>query len=162
MQRFLIALSLPLLFCVLVAVFYRPSNTYLNQVIIEAIGRDFSTTQVWWQQHLPLPNFMVYSLPGGLWVLVLSLLGWRLELFGFHLFYLGLLFGLGFEFFQVGKITDGTFDFLDVVAVLLCFSLAVCCVRFWLPRAWRAEQGYWRYFLFFIVFFAAFGADVLG
>lgn len=158
--RFLIALSIPLLFCAFVALFYRPENTYLNHLMIDRVGEGFVATRYWWQKSMPLSAFLIYSLPGGLWVLVLSLLGWRLKVLGFHLFFLGIIFGLGFEFVQITGLTDGTFDWLDIVAVLIGFGLSIWCTLYWLPDGWRSDRGVWRYVLFFTVFFAAFGADV--
>lgn len=162
MSRFLIALGLPVLFCGLVILFYRPENTYLNTLLLGVSTESFGQLRSWWQMELALPAFMVYSLPGGLWVFVLSLLGWRLYLAGFHLFWLGLIFGLGFEFTQLFGITDGTYDVQDLLAVLIGFGLARYCTSNWLPVEWRSEPGYWRYVAFFTIFFAAYGADVLG
>lgn len=160
MSRFLIALILPILFCGFVILCYRPENTYLNTLLSELDTGWFSELRLWWQAHVPLADFLVYSLPGGLWVFVLSLLGWRLYLGPFNLFWLGLFFGLGFELTQLLGITDGTFDVLDLIAVLIGFTLARYCTIYWLPDEWRAEQGRWRYAAFFFVFFAAYGADV--
>lgn len=162
MRKFLIALLPPLLFCGLVTLAYRPLNTYWNRLAAAGGGADFSNLRAWWQSQVPLTDFLVYSLPGGLWVFVLSLLGWRLRVGGVHLHYLGLAFGLGFEFTQILGWTDGVFDWLDLLAVGLGFGGAILCERYWLPAGFRRNPGVWRYVLYWLVFAAAFGADVLS
>lgn len=161
MLRYLIALSVAVVGCCWTALFYRPLNTYLNHQLATAFGEDFLLLRAYIQGSLPLSDVLVYNVPGALWIFGLSLLGWRLFIARIPLFYVGLVTGQLFEVLQLLQLTDGTFDVLDVlwnfggflVALVFCKSM---------PHDWRTERGMWRYVLFFVVLFAAFGVDVLG
>jgi len=164
MIRYTTALVLSVCACAWIAVFYRPTNTYLNKLLLGWIGVGFLDIRETIQITLPLGDLLVYTFPGAFWVFGGSLLGWRLRLgIGhrkIHLFYLPIIFGVGFEFTQFTGITDGTFDWLDLLFVLLAFGFAVLFCRFILPDTWRANPGRWRYVLFFIVLLGAYSADV--
>lgn len=126
-------LSLFGLTCLLIYLFYRPQDIMINQYLFSTFPELIliKTTVI---QRLPLNDFLVYNLPAGLWVFSLTVLLKDVHLnslfsrFSLHTIPLGL--GLLIELFQFLKLTDGTFDLLDVytmlgfflIAQLLCFS----------------------------------------
>lgn len=163
MLRYLVAIFICVFLCVWIALFYRPTNTYLSFQMLNWFNGDFLVWRSQVQSTIPLTPALIYNLPGALWVFTLSLLGWRLRLrlgkWRFSLFPLGLLVGLLFECVQYVGMTDGTADYLDLFWNTSGF-LAAWGFGSLMPNDWRAEPGYWRYVLFFVVFFAAFVVDV--
>ncbi len=74
-------------------------------------------------------SFCIFSLPNGLWLLsAIILLGliWKNNK---HIFYIyALLFviiSLAFELFQLLRIIPGTFDFLDIITLVISFLLGI-------------------------------------
>lgn len=80
------------------------------------------------QEIIPVPNWIIYSLPGGIWVYVASIFAHKFEkkLFYFpvHVYILPAIYALGLEFCQLCHLTDGTFDWLDLLFVLIGVYLA--------------------------------------
>lgn len=164
MLRYILALATAVFGCGWVALFYRPINTYLNSWLLSWLGDDFLQLRHSIQAVIPLSDMAIYTIPGALWVFGLSLLGWRLRItfrqHKLHLFYLSPIIGLGFELIQFMEWSDGTFDPLDALWVSIGFGLAFFICHRVLPGHWREQPGRWRYVLFFLVLFAAFGVDV--
>jgi hypothetical protein len=100
---------------------YRDNTIIFNQILSTFNGdnllnkRDLVAT-------FPLPNWAVYSLPGGIWVFVLtSLLSQNricIQKVRIPLDYLPITYGVVLEFVQLLEFTDGTFDFVDLVFIL--------------------------------------------
>ncbi|MEL6355635.1 MAG: hypothetical protein AAFQ37_01760 [Bacteroidota bacterium] len=91
MIRYTTALVLSVFACAWVALFYRPTNTYLNKLLLTWLGEDFLQLRLEVQSVFPLSELLIYTVPGALWVFGGALLGWRLRLaFGrwkFHRLY---------------------------------------------------------------------------
>lgn len=165
MLRYLIVLSFAVFSCFWTAIFYRPLNTHVNNLLVATFGEDFLSLRTTIQANFPLSDTLIYNVPGAMWIFGLSLLGWRLYLgtgvVKIHLFYVALFIGQFFELIQAFQLTDGTFDWYDLGWNFIGFFAALAFCRL-MPDHWRAGKGHWRYILFFVVFVAAFGVDVLS
>ncbi|WP_426327511.1 hypothetical protein [Pedobacter sp. R-06] len=110
-------------------VFYRTDKTLVNQIIIQLIS--FKTYQSLKQAitaNLPLNEYLIYSLPEGLWVFCITLTS---KEFYFDLFkkrincvFIPLLFVVSLELFQLFHITNGRFDFFDIGISLFFWFIA--------------------------------------
>ena len=100
---------------------YRDNTIIFNQ-ILSTFHIDNLLNKKDLAPHLPLPNWAIYSLPGGIWVFVLtSLLNQHSIWFQkarLPLDYLPITYGIILEFFQFFHITNGTFDSMDILFVL--------------------------------------------
>ncbi|MBL4709098.1 MAG: hypothetical protein JKY48_11745 [Flavobacteriales bacterium] len=71
-----------------------------------------------------LPTFFIFSLPEGLWVLAVTLTSKGLFIThrnrAFHLSFLPLIFAISLEIFQLIGLTNGTFDWFDILSAF-CF-----------------------------------------
>ena len=89
-----------------------------------------------WRQSilraLPFHDFMIYSLPEGLWVFAATLSSkyfhLRIRSRDFALVFTPVVFSIGLELFQLLHLTNGRFDWWDIVISLVCWVIA-----FYLP-----------------------------
>lgn len=128
--EFCIKVILPLLFGALIYIFYRPKNLlmfdWLNFLgFKDSLNSLRPTAQ---QQFSRIPEWVIYSLPDGLWVLsytfLMSLI-WASEqriIKPFFIFF-GLIFSLSLELGQYFKIIPGNFDFNDLIFINLGFLI---------------------------------------
>lgn len=117
-------IALPLFVAALFYLVFRPVDTVIFQ-IIELFQLDsiiLNLRSIFSPQDLP--QWVVYSLPGGLWLLAfqnsISLLKKFTEKYLIHWLLTASLMGFGLEILQAVGITDGRFDWTDV----LMYSLA--------------------------------------
>lgn len=110
-------------------VFYRTDKTLVNQIIIQLIS--FKTYQSLKQTitaNLPLNEYLIYSLPEGLWVFCITLTSkeFYFDLFKKHIncVFIPLLFVVSLELFQLFHITNGRFDFFDIGISLFFWFIA--------------------------------------
>lgn len=100
---------------------YRDNTIIFNQ-ILSTFHVDNLLDKKDLAPHLPIPNWAIYSLPGGIWVFVLTTLLNQHSIWvqkaRLHLDYLPITYGIILEFFQFFHITNGTFDFVDILFVL--------------------------------------------
>jgi hypothetical protein len=115
---FLILLSLLAAYIYLI---YRDSSILFNQLFLHVrFDLDFERQQI--QDLLPLPNWFIYSLPGGIWVYVTTIIASKHECmenkFTKILAFLPSTYAIGLEFFQLFHFTDGTFDWVDLLVII--------------------------------------------
>jgi len=133
------------LFLMLVAlfiyVFYRPEETVACQLwaaLPFSVWVDLKNLR----QTLPLNTFLVYSFPAGLWVFSTTILSFKQSLtilnHKLSLVYLPILYGVGLEFMQSWGLTDGTFDYFDLGAMLIAWAGAVAYLSF---QNKRGQEG---------------------
>lgn len=107
--------------CLFVYVIYRPEEIILNQYIFAKFP-SLNDIKLNINSSFPLNNFIIYNLPAGLWVMALTFCSgdYKLPLFSrkIQLAYLPIIIGLIIEFAQLTKLTDGTFDPIDIVTML--------------------------------------------
>lgn len=118
---------------------YRSSHCLVgvlaHQVFPSALLDDFRyAVRAQW----PMPGFVIFQLPGGLWVLAATIASWNLYwMIGarrLELTWVPLAVAVSFELLQGAGLTDGTCDFGDVLAAGCGFLAAKCIVhREWPP-----------------------------
>ncbi|RYZ31252.1 MAG: hypothetical protein EOP49_39285, partial [Sphingobacteriales bacterium] len=138
MKRYYAIAASALLLALFLYLFYRTEKTLVNIMLREIVGmarahgiRQFVV------QHLPLPEWMVYSLPGALWVFAATLLSRQLYLnlpnYSIPLSVLPALYAVMMEFLQLAHWLPGTFDFTDALLALAFGLLAKTAVSCPLP-----------------------------
>ncbi len=100
--------------------FYRTNQTVINQLFAIVFGVDvYLFLKSFFHANLKLPAQIIYSLPGALWVWVVSISSRDvfIEFKGakISLVILPLIVALGFELFQYFHWINGHFDWWDVV-----------------------------------------------
>ncbi len=118
-----------LLISLFIYLFYRTEKTVITDLFISLIsaenyfGLKNSITTA-----LPLNELIIYSLPEGLWIFCITITSKNLFLkLGNHeinLIFLPLIFCIGLELFQLLRITNGRFDFLDILISVLFWAVA--------------------------------------
>ncbi len=159
-------LGLLLGYCALVAVGYRPIFVHINRVLLQWLGTDFLQARAAMQHFLPLPELLIYNLPGACWIGLLTWLGLylgkRLVVPYRFLYLLPLLLGQGMELLQYLQLSDGTFDSMDALLNTIGFFLGFCCYHSAAPRevVQHAKVPTWQFLAFGLLLFSAFLVDV--
>ena len=120
--------------CLYIYLAYRPSNTVV-QIIFRSVFPIDSLVYIQ-NKSFSLPSWTVNSLPEGFWVFCMTWISSDFRFKKFCLWWSPLLFALGLEILQYFGITDGTFDWVDVLFSIVFSLLAI---RF-LPQ--RAKTTY--------------------
>lgn len=128
MKKEYILIACSLLLSLFIYFFYRTGKTVINDLVINFITCDRFLE---WQHNvaaaIPLNEFVIYSLPGGLWVFCITLTSncFFLKIGGyqFDLLFLPVAFAICLEILQLVHLTNGRFDFLDIVVSFLGWSL---------------------------------------
>lgn len=109
-------------FAAVIYLFYRDSSIIFNQ-IISTSGFEIVSVKTQIQALFPLPNWIIYSLPGGIWVYVATILAVKYEKTeGKYEIPIGIypiILSIGIELFQLFHFTDGTFDWVDLILILI-------------------------------------------
>lgn len=111
--------------------FYRSEKTVVNELMIMILSFDtYTGMKACIISEVPLPDSIIFSLPGGLWIFCVTLLsqGFYMKLADrkIQLVLLPILFAIGLEFCQLLHLTRGRFDVWDIFSYLLFSSLAHC------------------------------------
>lgn len=126
-KRFLLIL-VSLIFSLFVYLFYRTENTVVTRLFIELISNEnYDSLKFWIKSKVQLNEYIIYSLPEGLWVFSITLLSkpFFIELkdIVLRLVYFPLIISIGLEIFQLFNITNGKFDWWDIAFSLLFWML---------------------------------------
>lgn len=113
--------------------------------------------------RIPLNDFLIYSLPGSLWVFVATSASRdyfiRLKKLQFNLLFLPLVFNVCLEILQFLHITHGTFDWVDLLSGLIFWTASIIII----PASeikdsfFQSDNGLkkmWVYFVYLIVYLA--------
>jgi len=122
-QRLLLNCVLPLIASLLIYVLFRPRDIVVNKLIFSWIDSPPPVLK------LPGCDWLVYNLPGALWLY--AFLSFSLVLRNKLITLLPLCLALGIEAVQLLKITDGTFDILDVLFYLLAWTTFLYVSSLW-------------------------------
>jgi len=122
-------IALPLLISLFIYLFYRTEKTVVTEIFISIISLDtFIDLKKSVISSLNLHEFIIFSLPEGLWVFCITLTSkFKFIKVGkrkFNLVYAPLLFSIGLEFFQLLHLTNGRFDFLDIAVSIAFWATA--------------------------------------
>ncbi|MES3018121.1 MAG: hypothetical protein V4721_10090 [Bacteroidota bacterium] len=118
-----------LLVSLFIYVFYRTEKTVVNEMLLTIISRDtFFGLRKIIINVLPLNEHLIYSLPEGLWVFCITFTSKHLflKLAGraINLVFVPLVFSIGLELFQLLRLTNGRFDFWDIGASIVFWTIA--------------------------------------
>lgn len=134
MKKYIPLLAAALLLSLFIYVFYRTEKTIINQLFISLFHKEtyiFLKSQVTF--YLPLPDFVIYSLPEGLWVFCITLTSnsFYLEVRKrkWDLIFVPILLALFMEIFQLLHFTNGRFDWMDIVVSTGFWLLGLLCTR---------------------------------
>ncbi len=127
--------ALALLFASLVIyLFYRTEETVVNTMAAWLLGRNrFKDVRALFRFRLPLPSFVVYSLPEMLWTAAFTLLSGNLYVRIFRkkyfCFWIPLLVSVGLELLQLLPRFPGRFDWADLIGSVLAWATVVVFFR---------------------------------
>lgn len=109
-----------LLVSLFIYVFYRTDKTVVNEIIIRIISFDtYAVLKERVIRFLPLNNYVIYSLPEGLWIFCITvtskpyyikLMSWRI-----NCVFIPLVYCIGLEICQLLHFTNGRFDVMDIL-----------------------------------------------
>jgi hypothetical protein len=152
--KLLLNCLLPLAVSLFLYTLFRTGDTIVNQVFIHLLG--FRPPVL----RLPQAPWVVYNLPGALWLYAFL---WFTSLSrSKFLTLLPLALALGIETVQLLHLTDGTFDGLDVFFYLLAFAAFVALGGMaWASKRYAAAQPSPRLSVGFKCVFAFFIAIVV-
>jgi hypothetical protein len=108
--------------------FYRTEKTVVNDLLIMLLSRDhYIALKHSIQNQLPLSEFIVFSLPEGLWVFCITLTsrGFYIKIkeLKINCIVFPLLIAIGLEFFQLFGVANGRFDYADIISSVLFWLL---------------------------------------
>jgi hypothetical protein len=127
-QYCLIAASL--LLSLAIYLFYRTDKTVINEVVIRTISfGHYESLRHAVSRYFPLNEFVIYSVPGGLWTFCITLTSrpyyiqqgsWRIDCV-----VAPLICTIGLEITQLLHLTKGRFDPMDIWVALFFWAVAV-------------------------------------
>lgn len=119
---------LPLFLSLIIYILFRPQDVAVNK-IINLLVPHYSFIN-----EINVSNWVIYSLPGGLWVYSFLSIFMMKNKKGILFSLIPLGGAMAIEVFQYFQLTDGTFDWLDVLFYLLAWTLFM---SIWLIRGNR-------------------------
>jgi hypothetical protein len=141
MKRHYWLIALALLISLFIYVFYRTEKTVVNEILLLIVSPDkFLELRNNITSAIRLNEHIIYSLPEGLWVFCITLTSRRLFVklaeHEFSLLFVPLMVSIGLELFQLLQFTNGRFDFWDIGASVLFWSIA----NYWVPDAGKPQN----------------------
>ena len=131
---------LPLLIAALLYLLLRPVDTVIYKIVSVLGGDTFVHSLRAGIDVSVLPEWFVYSLPGGLWLLAFqNTITWIKRFKGrwlIHFVILASFSGIGLELLQALHLTDGVFDWVDVL--FYGFATLLSLSNVWLVK-WKWE-----------------------
>jgi hypothetical protein len=127
MKKEHLLISIFLLISLFIYVFYRTGNTVISKLVICIISVEaYTNLKAAIVYSIPLSNVVIYSMPEGLWMFCITLTSkpFYTSLFGqrINCLYIPLIFCISLEILQLLQVTNGQFDYIDIVIF----------VQFWL------------------------------
>lgn len=124
MKKNYILISLALFISIFIYLFYRTEKTVVNELLIRLISLgSYTNLRATIAHALPLNNIVVYSLPEGLWIFCITLTSkpYYIYLNKRHLdcVYIPLIFCFSLEFMQLVNLTNGRFDWMDILVSMI-------------------------------------------
>jgi hypothetical protein len=164
MLKYKISIIVPLIISLFIYTFYRAEETNVNLLLKYVFQSDFQSIQVHIREAIPLHSVIIYNLPESLWVFSITLLGAnlfiRIKHRKIYLIYFPIVFVLLLEILQLLKITDGTFDLLDIVISSAFWLLALAYCSTYVSSLRELKNNRARFILFIIVFSLAYLSDL--
>jgi len=128
MKKESLLMAMSLLISLYIYVFYRTERTLVNELVVRLISvQVYSHVKAIVSQSLPISDIMIYSMPEGLWIFCITLTSkpYYVRLFSQHIdcLYIPLIFCLTLEILQLFHVTNGRFDFMDILVFVLFWLL---------------------------------------
>lgn len=119
MKKYIPLIAGSLFFCLFIYVFYRTEKTLVNQVVISLFSRErYAGLKASITSMLPLNDYIIYSLPEGLWVFCITLTSsffyLQVQNRKWSLVFVPILVALIMEILQLLHFTNGRFDVMDI------------------------------------------------
>lgn len=119
----------PLLVSLFIYVFYRTDKTVINELVIRTISfESYASLRQTVNRYLPLNEFVIYSLPEGLWAFCLTLTSRPYYILSENQRINGVVVPLivcvGLELAQLLHLTKGRFDWMDIWVTVLFWVIA--------------------------------------
>lgn len=164
MKRYHLSIIIPLLLSLFIYLIYRIDETNINLLLKSFFHHNFTDFKNHLNTALPIPSFIIYNLPEGLWVFSISLLGANLYItrkgFRIHMIYVPLLFAFILEIMQALHITNGTFDMLDLLVSFVAWILAFLYYQWPINHLKELQNNSIRFYAFFFVFACVYLSDI--
>lgn len=128
MKKYSCFIVVPLLVSLFIYLFYRTEKMVVNQITIRMISFDiYAAIRKMVNQSLPLTDFIIYSLPEGLWVFSLTLASRPLYILDRRInsVIVPLIVCLGLEMAQLLHFTNGQFDLICILTAFVFWFVAV-------------------------------------
>jgi len=165
MRRYSLSILLPMLLAFLLYLIYRPDTTVLNVMFDGLLDSSFSRWRLELQQSAPLPSVLFNCLPEGLWLFSATLVARQLFIRTADrkvpLVLMPLAFAFLLEFCQLGGLTDGTFDALDLTSASIGAAAAFLFSKRYLDQERLQKHVPVNLSLMAVLFASVYLADVL-
>lgn len=129
MKKHLVYIIPALLISLFIYLFYRTEKTVINDMFIGLFSKEtYHSLKIFFNQKIPLNEYIRFSLPEGLWVFCITLTSKDI-----YFSYKGreidfaalpLIFSIGLELCQLFKFTNGRFDFFDILVSIFFWFVA--------------------------------------
>lgn len=134
MKQKYILIYLVLLVSLFIYLFYRTEKTLVTGLFIRIISPEtYAVLKTNILAALPLNDVLIYSLPEGLWVFCITITSkpYYIKVYKLRIqcLYMPLIFCFSLEIFQLFNITNGRFDFMDLLFCLVFWILGRCLYR---------------------------------
>ena len=108
--------------CLFIYLFYRPNSILINSYSLHLFP-NYTELKTNINILAPLNEFFIYNLPSGLWVMALTICSGNYDILLFSkkikLAHLPIALGLTIELFQLLGLTNGTFDIIDILTMVV-------------------------------------------
>ena len=123
MKRYYTIIVTALLAALFIYLFYRTEKTIINIMFTKLFGSSITISlRHFFKTYLPLPDLIVYSLPGALWVFSATLISRHLYVrfrkYVVPLCIFPMLYTVLLEFLQLTHFLPGTFDYIDIILAM--------------------------------------------
>jgi hypothetical protein len=120
MKKEYLLIGIFLLISLFIYVFYRTGTTVVNKLVVCFISPGaYTSLKAVVVSSIPLSNVVIYSIPEGLWMLCITMTSkpFYFIIFGkrMNCLYIPLIFCISLEILQLFQVTNGQFDYIDIV-----------------------------------------------
>ena len=110
--------------------FYRTEKTIVNEIFIQLITfSKYSALKNSTRAFLPLNEFVIYSLPEGLWIFCITITSKpfyiQLNKSFIKCVFFPIVYSIVLEIFQLLQLVNGRFDFMDIWVSLVFWLLGI-------------------------------------
>jgi hypothetical protein len=146
LKKYIPLIAASLLLCLFIYVFYRTEKTLVNQFVITLFSHEnYAAVKASITSMLPLNEYLIYSLPEGLWVFCITLTSsffyLKVQNRKCSLAFVPIMVALIMEVLQLFRVTKGRFDLMDITFATGFWLLAL----FW-TRTNRGKESFFESF----------------